>query len=57
MVIMLSYTCIAYTTVFTPRRLEEKTSAAEIARLENDIIIGILLHMLPMILGSNVRRF
>lgn len=41
--------------MFTPRGFEQVASAADLLRVEKYMVIGILVHLLPMIRWGNVR--
>ena len=56
MMVVLSDTSLTNTAMLAPRRLDELTRAAHLARLEEDMIIWILAHLLFVVLRCNTRR-
>ena len=51
--IMLRDTGFAYTTVLTSCWLDQTTSTANQAGIEQDVVVRILAHVFPMVLGGN----
>lgn len=41
--------------MFTPCGFEQAASAADLLGMEKDMVIGVLVHLLPMIRWGNVR--
>lgn len=41
--------------MFTPCGFEQAASAADLLRVEKDMVIGVLVHLLPVIRWGNVR--
>lgn len=55
MMIMLGHTDVADTTVLAPCRFQEIASPADLTRLEENVVIGIGVHLLAMVPGSDCR--
>ena len=51
--IMLRDTDFAYTTVLTSCWFDQTTSMANQAWIEQDVIVRVLAHVSPMVLGGN----
>lgn len=56
MVVLLRNTYVANAAMFASSGLEEITSAADLPRMEEDVVIRIAAHLLSVVLGSDHGR-
>lgn len=56
MMVLFRNTYIADAAMFASSGFEETASATDLPRIEENMIVWIVAHLLPVVLGSNHRR-